>query len=66
MNRKLAHGRHLEWGLRAVEQCNARGAFDGESEQRKQRSNLGVPKGLWLPDPKESEVPAAHRAIDDS
>jgi hypothetical protein len=25
-----------------------------------------VPKGLWLPDPKESEVPAAHRAIDDS
>jgi len=64
MNRKLAHGRHLEWGLRANEQCNPQGAFDGESVQRKQRSELREPMGPRLPASNESMVSVVGHTID--
>lgn len=65
MNRKLAQGRHLEWGLRANEQCNPQGAFDDESVQRKQCSEVGEAIGPWWPASKESMVSVVRHTIDD-
>lgn len=56
MNRELAHGRHLEWGLRASERCNPQGASDGEPPQSKQHLGLRKPIGPWLPPSNESMV----------
>jgi hypothetical protein len=64
MNRKLAHGRHLEWGLRVNEQCNPQEAFDGESGQRKQRSELREPIEQWLPASNDSLVSVVRHTID--
>lgn len=64
MNRKLAHGRHLEWGLRVNEQCNPQVAFEGESGQCKQRSESMEPNGHWLPASNDSLVSVVRHTID--
>lgn len=64
MNRKLAHGRHLERGLRAGEQCNPQGASDGESLSCKQRLELREPIGPWSPASNESMVSVVRNTID--
>jgi len=64
MNRKLAQGRHLEWGMRVDEQCNAQGAFDGESVQHKQRSGSRGPIGPWLPASNGSLVSVVSHGVD--
>lgn len=64
MKRKLAHGWHLEWWLRARKQCNPQEACDDESVQRKQRPELGSPFGQWLPTSDESKVSTVRPTID--
>lgn len=64
MNRKLAHGWHLEWWLRGRKQCNPQEACDDESVQRKQRPELGRPIGQWLPTSNESKVSTVRPTID--
>lgn len=64
MNRKRAHGRHLEWGLRASERCNSPGASDGESLQCEQRLEFREPVGPWLPASNESMVSVVRHTID--
>lgn len=64
MNRKLAHGRHLEWGRDASERWNPQGASDGESVQRRQRSESREPRAPRLPDSNESIVSVVRHTIE--
>jgi hypothetical protein len=54
MNRTLAHGRHIEWALRAQKDCS-RGVpgqpFDNKSARGAQSSELSGPGGSWLQPP---------------
>jgi hypothetical protein len=51
MNRMLAHGRHVEWALRAQKDCG-RGVpgqrFDNKSARGTQSSEMSGPGGIWL------------------
>jgi hypothetical protein len=54
MNRTLAHGRQVEWALRAQKDCG-RGVpgqpFDNKTARGTQSSEMSGPGGFWLQPP---------------